>query len=196
MNLPLKTLRNSILILSCIVLMCSCEENYTPKPKGYFRIDLPKHEFKNFSPDGCPYSFDINKEAFITMNETKAAEPCWFNVFYPRYKSTLHFSYKPVQNDLNKYLEDSRTLVYKHTVRASDIQEKLIVNDSSKVYGLVYFLEGNAASSMQFYLTDSTNHFVRGALYFNAKPNPDSIAPVQNYIQEDIVHFIETFRWK
>ncbi|MBT6439384.1 MAG: gliding motility lipoprotein GldD, partial [Flavobacteriales bacterium] len=78
----------------------------------------------------------------------------------------------------------------------SDIQEKLIVNDSAKVYGLVYFLEGNAASSMQFYLTDSTNHFLRGALYFNAKPNPDSIAPVQEFIRQDIVHFINSFKWK
>jgi gliding motility-associated lipoprotein GldD len=81
-------------------------------------------------------------------------------------------------------------------VKASDIQERLIINDSVNVYGLVYFLEGNAASSLQFYLTDSTNHFVRGALYFDAKPNPDSLAPVQNFIQEDILNMIESFRWK
>ena len=176
--------------------MSSCEEEYSPKPRGYFRIDLPEHTYKHFAPKDCPYSFDINKQAFIGESRTKASEPCWVNVIYPQFKSTIHVSYKVVNNDLQKYLEDSRTLVYKHTVKASDIQEKLVINDSVNVYGLIYFLEGNAASSLQFYLTDSTNHFLRGALYFNAKPNPDSIAPVEEFIHEDIIHFIESFRWE
>lgn len=192
----MKKLKNSVLIVICVLFLTSCEEEYSPKPRGYFRVDLPEHNYKLFDPENCPYSFDINKQAFIDKSRTRDTEPCWVNVHYPRFKSTIHISYKKVNNDLKKYLEDSRTLVYKHTVKASDIQEKLIINDSAKVYGLAYFLEGNTASSMQFYLTDSTNHFLRGALYFNAAPNPDSIAPVQEFIRQDIVHFIESFRWK
>ena len=189
-------LKNSILLFACVSLLFGCEEEYTPKPKGFFRIDLPEHSYKNFAPADCPYSFDINKQAFIANSRSNVNEPCWVNINYPRFKSTVHISYKQIDNDLPKFLEDSRTLVYKHTVKASDLQEKLIVNDSAKVYGLVYFLEGNAASTMQFYLTDSTNHFLRGALYFNARPNPDSIAPVQEFIRQDIVHFIKSFKWK
>ncbi|MBL4652406.1 MAG: gliding motility lipoprotein GldD [Flavobacteriales bacterium] len=192
----MKKLRNRTLIVFCVFCLFSCEEEYSPKPLGYFRIDLPEHTYKHFSPENCPYSFDINKRAFIDQSRTKDTEPCWVNVHYPRFKSTIHISYKEVKGDLKQFLEDSRTLVYKHTAKASDIQERLVINDSSKVYGLVYFLEGNAASSMQFYLTDSTNHFLRGALYFNAKPNPDSIAPVQEFIRQDIIHFIESFKWK
>jgi gliding motility-associated lipoprotein GldD len=189
-------LKNNILLLLCTLFLFSCEEEYSPRPRGYFRIDLPEHRYKHFAPDDCPYSFDINKRAFIGNDRGKISEPCWVNILYPQYKSTIHLSYKRVENNLQKYLEDSRTLVYKHTVKASDIQEKLIINDAAKVYGLVYFLEGNAASSLQFYLTDSTDHFLRGALYFNAKPNPDSIAPVQDFIHKDIIHFIESFRWE
>lgn len=194
--IKLRPKAGSLILIVFFLGLSSCDEEYSPKPKGYFRIDLPKHEYKHFDGEDCPYEFDMHLQSFLGKNQTKAAEPCWFNIQYPRFRSTVHLSYKEVDNNLKQYIEDSRTLVYKHTVKASDIQERLIINDSVKVYGLMYFLEGNAASSLQFYLTDSTKHFVRGALYFDAKPNPDSLAPVKEFIREDVIHFVESFRWK
>lgn len=178
-----------------LLVIAGCSENYTPKPRGYFRIDLPSPTYKHFSSAECPYEFDINKEAFIIPHNNNA-EPCWINLLYPNYKATIHFSYKKVEDNLTEMMEDSRSLVYKHTVKASDIQEHLILHDSTNVYGLVYELEGEAASLVQFYLTDSVNHFIRGAMYFNVKPNYDSLSPVTTYIKQDIKYLVNSFRWK
>jgi gliding motility-associated lipoprotein GldD len=183
-----------VLLFSLLVLFPSCGEDYSPKPFGYFRIDLPNPTYKNFNPNNCPFSFDIHKNAFISSE--KQQDPCWINVVYPDFKATIHLSYKKIENNLNDMLEDSRTLVYKHTVKASDINEILILDDSSKVYGLVFELEGSTASAIQFYLTDSTNHFIRGALYYNLKPNHDSLAPITNYIKNDIKNLVNSFQWK
>ena len=111
-------------------------------------------------------------------------------------KCRLHFSYKPIEGNLNSLLEDSRTLVYKHTIKASAINEQSFVDMDRRVFARIYELEGNAASSVQFYATDSLNHFIRGALYFNAKTNSDSLKPAILHIRQDVRHLIETLRWK
>jgi len=179
-----------------ILLLSACEETYAPKPRGYFRIDLPtQHNYVQYD-SLCPFTFEYNENAFIDPDPTSGAEPCWMNITYPQHNGQIHISYKKVEGNLRKYTEDARELAMKHTVKASAIQREAFRDDSSRVYGLVYNLEGNAASSMQFWITDSTTHYVRGALYFNVAPNPDSIAPVDEYIREDIRHLIETFRWK
>lgn len=188
-----KTLLATLLIT---VLFVGCEEDYSPKPRGYFRIDIPSPEFKTFAPEECNFKFDINKLAYIMQEREGAQEPCWHNIYYPKFKATIHLSYKKIENNLNQMIEDSRTLVYKHTVKASDIQEYPFIDDSLNVYGLVYELEGEAASLMQFYLTDSLNHFMRGALYFNVVPNHDSLAPVSSYIKHDIKELVNSFAWR
>ena len=152
-----------------VVFITGCNEEYIPKPRGYFRINLPKAVYKTFNPNDCNFKFDIHQQAFIIPDREGLQEPCWHNIYYPKFKSTIHLSYKTIEKNLNEMIEDSRSLVYKHTVKASDIKEFPIIDDSLKVYGLLYELEGEAASLMQFYLTDSINHFVRGALYFNVK---------------------------
>lgn len=196
-----------------IFLSCN-QEDFSPKPKGYFRIELPARSFQKYSGN-CPFTFEFHRDAVIGNDNEKISEPCWMNIDYPFLNATIHLSYKKIEkkspgistfesdslmnreeNLLNDFIEDSRTLVYKHSVKASNIIEDRIIDDSSKVYGLIYTLEGNAASSMQFYLTDSVNHFVRGALYFNTETNADSLAPVIRYVQEDILHFVNTFEWK
>jgi gliding motility-associated lipoprotein GldD len=124
-------------------------------------------------------------------------EPYWINILYTPYHAQLHFSYKVIRDNLKQYLEDSRTLVNKHIPKASAIQQREYVNAENKVYGLVYDIKGSdAASTYQFYLTDSVSKFVRGALYFNLVPNNDSLEPVIGYLKEDIQHMITTFRWK
>ncbi|MCK5169644.1 MAG: gliding motility lipoprotein GldD, partial [Bacteroidales bacterium] len=114
----------------------------------------------------------------------------------PDLNGKIHISYKTIDNNLNQILEDTRKLVYKHTIKADAINEKMFIKPEKKVYGILYEIEGNAASPMQFFLTDSINHYLRGALYFNVEPNKDSLAPVLDFVREDIIVLIESFEWK
>ena len=179
----------------CFSSCGSDEEDFTPKPRGYFRISLPEKKYQVYNSD-CPFTFEAPVYAFVHPDEEKNTEPCWLNIDFPRFKGRLHLSYKPVTNNLRTLLEDARFFASKHQIKASAIEEIVIKRDSVNVYGLVYDIEGNAASSLQFYLTDSTSHFLRGALYFLAPPNNDSIAPVVEFIRKDVFNLLNTFRWK
>ena len=182
-------------LLAGTLIFSSCESEFTPKPKGYFRIDFPQKEYVNYSSD-CPFSFELPKYSSAVPYSGAQQEKCWMNLDFPKYKAKIHLSYFDIKEDLNKHLEDSRSLAYKHTVKADGIEETPFINPVKKVYGLVYSISGNAASSLQFYITDSSSHFLRGALYFNASPNSDSTAPVLKFIKADVTHLIETFEWK
>ncbi len=179
------------------LIIVSCQRNYTPKPRGYFRIDLPQKKYVQ-TPDILPYSFEIPAQSMIVNNRKAKRELYWINIEYPQYKATIYLSYKEVDNNnnLSKYINDSREFVYKHTIKADAIIEDVYVNSEKNVYGVKYDIKGDAASNTQFFLTDSTKNFIRGALYFNVVPNKDSLAPVLSYINDDIVHIIETFEWK
>jgi gliding motility-associated lipoprotein GldD len=192
-----KKLHFFLLLFSCI-LVASCnsdEDELTPKPRGYFRIDLPEKKYQTYDSD-CPFTFETPTYSYVHKDDERNAEPCWLNIDFPQFKGRIHITYKPIKNNIHKYLEDAYVLASKHQIKASSIEEKVIRHDSLKVYGLVYDIEGNAASSLQFYLTDSTHHFLRGALYFIAPPNGDSIAPVVEFIRKDVFRLINTFRWK
>ena len=180
------------------LLFSSCggdDDTIAPKPRGYYRIDFPEKKYVLFD-SACPFTFEIPAYSNVEPDRNARAEPCWINLNFPKFQGTLHLSYKPVNNNIQSYLEDTYTLASKHQIKASGIEEQLVSKDSDKVYGLIYQIKGNAASSVQFFLTDSVNHFIRGALYFNAVPNTDSIAPVVEFIEKDIEHMITTFRWK
>lgn len=185
-----------ILSLITIPAIISCgDEAYTPKPAGYFRIDLPKKEYQALEK-ACPFSFEIPTYSATKQNINNPNKACWFDLVFEDLNARIYLSYKPVDNNINKFLEESRLLAFKHTVKAFDIQQEIISFPQKKVYGLVYSIEGNAASAYQFHLTDSNNHFLRGSLYFNNIPNQDSIQPVLDFIKEDIEHIFETFEWK
>ena len=182
---------------SCFLFLVSCDSDsdYTPKPSGYFRISFPEKKYKTYDTI-CPFTFEYPVYAVVNPDKERIAEPCWLNVDFPELKARIHLSYKPVNNNLNTYLNDAYELVSKHQVKASGIDEKIINNDTAKVYGIAYSIKGNAASSLQFYITDSSQHFVRGALYFNVASNGDSLAPVVDFITQDVHHFLNSFRWK
>jgi len=182
-------------ILSSLMLT-SCSEDYSPKPKGFFRIALPQKEYKLFAPDGCPFEFDIPSYAVEVKDSSPFAEPCFMDIQFPRFNATVYLTYKPVKNDLKKLYEDHRSMTMKHIPKANAIDEEAYNNPQNRVYGSRYNIKGNAASNTQFYLTDSVHHFIRGSLYFYSLPQPDSIAPVLAFINADINHLIETFRWK
>ena len=173
-----------------------CGNDPLPKPKGYFRIDLPEKTYQEIT-DSIPFPFSFELPQYAVVNLTRTKEQAnFFNVDFRRYGARIHFSYFPVDGNIGKLIEESRTLSYKHTEKAQEINEELIINQEESVFGTYYSIAGNAASSNQFFITDSSNHFLRGALYFNVAPNPDSIGPVGEFIKKDIVHLIETFNWK
>jgi gliding motility-associated lipoprotein GldD len=174
----------------------SCRQDYAPKPRGYYRIDLPEREYRVFDTT-YPYLFEYPVYARITPDRSSLAEPYWINIEFPQFHAQIHFSYKTVDRNLAAYLEDSRTLVNKHIPKAMAITQREYLNPGQQVYGLVYDIRGaDAASACQFYLTDSVTRFVRGALYFNLVPNNDSLAPVIDFLKADMEHMINTFRWK
>jgi gliding motility-associated lipoprotein GldD len=184
------------LIGSMLLLASACTEHYAPKPRGYFRIDFPKKEYRAFD-SVFPYAFEYPVYATIGGDSSKMAEPWWINIRYRPFNATLHLSYKVIRGNLSEYLEDAHTLVNKHIPKASAITQREYSDRGTEVYGLVYEIRGaDAASPCQFYLTDSTTAFIRGALYFNQLPNNDSLAPVIDFLKKDIEHMINTFRWK
>ena len=174
----------------------ACQNNYVPKPRGYYRIDFPAKEYRTFDTT-FPFTFSYPVYSRILPDPSKLAEPYWINILYYPYHAQLHISYKPIRNNLKTFLEDARTLVNKHIPKANSINQREFVNEKDKVYGLVYDIRGSEAASVcQFYLTDSVSNFVRGALYFNLAPNNDSLSPVIDFLKQDIVKMINTFRWK
>lgn len=185
----------SVIFALLLIVFTSCEEeNPVPKPKGYFRIKLPEKKYVKIEKI-CAYTFETPVYSKVDTSPG-IKEPCWINIHYPLFDATLHLSYKTINNNLQSYLEDTRTLTYKHTAKANDIEEILVNNPEHKVYGLIYDVKGNAASPVQFFITDSTQHFLRGALYFNNVPNYDSIAPVLDFLNKDIEQFIQSVLWK
>jgi gliding motility-associated lipoprotein GldD len=187
---------NFFLLLLICVLLYSCGNNEIPKPRGYFRIDFPEKKYVLSAQEACHFSFEVAVYNIVSADQSMPNEKCWLNVHFPIQRATIHLSYKQLNKNLVQYTEDSHALAYKHTAKAEAIEEELVYFPEKKVYGLIYHIEGNAASSIQFYLTDSIENFIRGALYFNAIPNKDSLAPVDAFIKEDIKHLINTFRWE
>ncbi len=185
----------SLVFLSGILF--SCQSDYSPKPRGYYRIELPKKSYVKYISN-CGYSFDIPTYSEVVSDSSVDAQECWKNVVYKGLNGRLHLSYYPIssQKMFGELIEDSRRLVFKHTVKADGINESRIDNPKTHVHGLYYDIEGNAASSIQFFLTDSNSNFLRGALYFYAPPQADSIKPVLDFVREDVERMLETFRWK
>jgi len=191
-NIFLKTIAFIFLVFS--VIGCG-QQDFTPKPRGYFRIDLPEKNYIQYDGD-CPFTFAYPTYAKIIKDSQSPTEKCWFNIVFPENGGIIHTSYKEVDNNLNAITEDARALVYKHTVKAEGINEQVYYNPAEEKYGILYDIKGNAASSIQFFLTDSAEHFFRGALYFETTPNYDSLSPLISFYRKDILHLMETFKWK
>lgn len=180
-----------------ILLSVSCNETYAPKPRGFFRIDLPEKSYQRYNGP-CPFSFEYPSYAVISPDSSANRQRCWQNISLPQFNATIHLSYHPIQSEktLNELSEDSRTFAFKHTSKATSIDEARIHDPEKRKFGVYYTIEGNTASFAQFYLTDSTRHYLRAALYFNEEPRADSIKPVLSFIKKDIDVLIKSFNWK
>ena len=193
----MRKLTNSLAVLLLLLVAAACgDRNPQPKPRGYFRIDMPEKQYVTL--DTMPrYSFEYPAYATITPDYYSLNEKDWANVVFPSFKGTVHISYKNVDNNLSEYVEDAYRMITKHITKATGIRDSVVINKDKNVYGLVYFLDGEGvASPLQFYLTDSTEHFLRGSLYFNIYPNNDSLQPVIDFITDDVRHLITTLEWK
>ncbi|OFY86927.1 MAG: hypothetical protein A3F72_00565 [Bacteroidetes bacterium RIFCSPLOWO2_12_FULL_35_15] len=187
-----------ICLLFTVFYLSSCgsdDDTIAPKPRAYFRLTFPEKKYVLYD-SVLPFTFEIPSYSKMEKGKSFNAETAWLNLNFPTFNGTLNLTYKELKGDLIENLEETYHYASKHQIKASGISQQTIAKDSSKVYGLIYEIEGNAASSFQFFLTDSTKHFLRGALYFNVAPNTDSISPVLKFIQKDIYHMIETFEWK
>ena len=200
MSLKNKTISNLLLLCSCFFALASClgtgdEEVITPKPRAFYSLSFPEKKYKLYDVD-CPFSFETPEYSTVEPDQQKNAEPCWINIKYPLFKAQLHISYKEVNNNLPKYLSEARELAIRHQVKATGLEQQPILRDSAKVFGIFYDIEGNTASAVQFYVTDSTKHFLRGSLYFNCPPNIDSMKIVIDFLRADVLHLVQTFKWK
>ena len=178
------------------ITACGGNTEYSPKPRGYYRINFPRRVYQEYK-SGCPYTFTYPTYAIVEPDRAAGAKPCWINLQLPQFKGTLHLSYQPITSRkvFNELIEDAHTFAFKHTVKATSIDEGIIRYPDRKVYGIYYTIDGNAASSAQFFLTDSAHHYLRGALYFNTQPRLDSIQPVLNFVKKDMEVLIKSLKW-
>ena len=193
-----------------LFLCVSCSTPTSPRPYGYYRITTPDTAYTDFQlstinsqlstpPSGgwgaYPYTFSVSRNAIIQPQE-KENERYWINLYYPSLNATIHCSYKPVHNNLRELTNDALEFVYRNASFATAIPEQDYSHPEANVYGVLFDLEGNTASSCQFFVTDSTRHFFRASVYCNCPPNADSLAPVYQYLRTDIIKMVETFQWQ
>ena len=201
------TKRSYILFFVACTLL-SCSRPSQPLPYGYYRIDIPDYGYQSTSLPGYPYRFEFADIAVIDTRVDNAAavinpdegEEYWLDVVYPTLNARIHCSYKPINprsmTNLGHLTDESIRMVFDHAIKADAIPEQGYTNPEARVYGVYYDLEGNTASPVQFFLTDSTHHFFRAALYYKCIPNADSLAPVNDVMRRDIHHLIESFCWQ
>lgn len=181
----------------CAFFLMSCGNTATPKPYGYYRITAPDTAYVQFATQypNYPYTFALSTNAIVQPRKD-AEEPFWINLYYPAFDATIHCSYKPVQHNLRELTDDALEFVYRNASFANSIPEREYAHPEAHVYGVLFDLEGNTASSCQFFITDSTRNFFRASVYCNCPPNADSLAPVYQYLRTDVVKMVETFEWK
>jgi gliding motility-associated lipoprotein GldD len=180
----------------------SCREVAIPKPTGYFRIDLPEKNYTLFDQgkdikNHMPFTFEYPEYGRLNLQMDDEGDPGWFNIEFPEFKAKIYLTYKSVSNSFDTLIGETYKMnVVNHISKAEAIKEELINYPEHRVYGILYDLKGNTASACQFYVIDSINNYLRGSLYFAAEPNADSLAPVINFLRDDILHLIETIKWK
>ena len=195
-------------IIFCVIatlgiLLASCgQENIgTPKPRAYPKVEYPTKTYQRFDEGYCNFSFEYAKYAVIQQDtsffDEQPAHPCWFDIYFPDFDSRIYCTYYPVEGkkSFEQLQQDAFEMAGWHNKKANYIEELNIEKDNG-VSGIAFIIEGPAASPLQFYLTDSTQHFMRGSLYFNTQVQPDSLAPIYSFVEEDILKMIETFEWE
>ena len=195
---PYRVKHTSFFAAVCLLLtLLGCGQDFSPKPKGYNRIDLPAPKYQPLT-EAHPYFFEYSAYSKILPDSSPTALPHWINVYYPRFQANVQLTYRTINRDpkvLNSLLEDARTLTIKHQIKAEAIEEAVLKTPKG-LTATVAELSGEVPSQFQFYVTDSTRHFFRGALYFRTATANDSLAPVIDYIKKDIIHLLNTLEFR
>lgn len=184
----------------CLLVGCGGEQAYTPKPRAYPRVEFPDKTYTGLNEESCPLTFLYPSYAELSrkqrLSPQEAPHPCWFNIYFPKYEARIHCNYFAIENrqDFDELIRDSYTIANKINQR-SQYMDEVRVGNPQGVTGVVMEFTGPAASPMQFFLTDTTQHFFRGALYFNTQVKPDSLAPIVEFIKQDIGTLINSFQW-
>jgi len=206
---------SGLVLFLLLVFIFSCNSGYTPKPRSYFKINLPKRAYKEFNEPGYPYIFEYPVYAHISKEaDSTGKNPYWINVNFDQFQGRIYLSYKSITgssvykiktptgykdsvvgNSFESLREEAYKMTYKHSIKASGIIDSAFATENGST-GVYFFVAGEAATSKQFYVADTARHFLRGALYFDASPNADSISVVSDFLEEDIKHLIRTLRWK
>jgi gliding motility-associated lipoprotein GldD len=182
-----------ILVVFALFTLAACNDDPTARPIGYMRIDLPFSDSTTaLEPEHCGFELAYNTKAVWRYKDTAN---CYIDLLYPSIMSTVQLTYKPVEENLEELVIDAQKLAYKHTVKASGMRERFFSYPEKKVHGMYYEMSGASATTTQFYATDSANHFLRGVLYHYSSPNPDSLAPVTQFMREEIQTLISTLAW-
>ena len=212
-------LMRRIIYLVFVFLSISCNSTYTSKKEGYYKINFPPKAYTTFNDPAYPYTFEYPVYAKISKDSSYfndgGKNPYWININFPSFNGTIFISYKNIggtstyqiknsngtyrdsvgKNSFEKMVNDSYNLTYKNDIKAYSIQDS-VMHTPDNISGVFFTLSGNVATAKQFFLSDTLHHFLRGALYFDATPNEDSLRPVNNFLQEDMKHLINTLRWK
>lgn len=193
-----KSIQKLLLVSFLLIIgLSACEQAYFPKPKAYNRIDLPKHVYQAL-PDTFPYHFFYSKYAELSLDTFPKADRYYINLFYPDYDAVIQISYKDLknpENDFEKLLTEAFDLTMKHSKKAYSIKESLVPMRNQQVASIAE-LSGEVPSQFQFFTTDSTTHFFRGALYFNTANQNDSLRPIIDFIKKDAIEMLNTLEWK
>jgi gliding motility-associated lipoprotein GldD len=193
--------RYVIAVILCLLFASCRPDTYAPKPPGYYKIDLPKHDYQQFSDPRFPYTFVYPTYAHIVRDTSffgkKPENPYWINIEFPSLGGTIYVSYKEIspKQTYAKLLEDAHNLSFFHTKKADYIDDYTFHNGNG-VSGVFYNVGGDAASAYQFIATDSIKHFIRGALYFDVSPNADSLKPVNEFLKADIDTLLQSLKWQ
>lgn len=183
------------ILISCVLL--ACDEDYTPKPKGFQRIDLPPHSYQQLT-ENHPYTFEYSKAAVIKPDTFLNAEPHWIFIHYPALNANIQLTYKPVlgsKDRLRGFIADAYKLASKHQEKAYALKDAMALGKTGQKF-VVLEIAGDVPSHMQFYTTDSTKNFLRGAMYLQTATENDSLKPVVEYLKKDVMHLVNTMKWK
>lgn len=189
-----------LFFVCCLLFAFSCNTPYTPKPKGYYKINFPEKKYRQFNLPGYPYTFEMPEYATVTKDSSffggATENPWWININFPGFNGRIYISYKQIgSNSFSKLLNDAFALSNKQTSKAYSIDDSVFVTPNN-IHGVFFKVGGDVATANQFFLTDSTKNFFRGALYFDATPNEDSLKIVNDFLLDDMKHLINTFKWK
>ena len=187
-----------LMLAALLVVACGSDDTYQPKPKGYNRLDIPETKYHN-SPDSLPYSFEVSNYAVILKDTHWTAEDNWIDLYYPQFQANIQLTYKPLgkakSDKLDELINDSYRLKDGHNKKATAVDEKFIITDNG--YPTVIFeLQGEVPSQFQFFTTDSTSNFLRGAVYFRTSIHNDSLAPAIDFMKGDVMHLLKTLKFK